>query len=145
MVELQPGIVWGYARTDLGRHYEFFSFDNGNSWTEPEPSRFTGPCSPLLIKRNPRDRSLLAVWNPVPAYISQERDFPSSGRFRLVLSVSTDNGAHWRDPIVLENDQRGEFSHPAVHFADGGVLVAYDVTLPHRFLERVRFVRYEEL
>lgn len=146
MVELHPGIIWGYGRTDLGRHYEFFSFDNGNSWTEPEPSLFTGPCSPLLIKRNPFDNSLMAVWNPIPSYISMEHDFSSLlCRFRLVCSVSMDNGAHWREPVVLENDLNGEFSHPAVHFTDCGALIAYDVTLSNRSIERIRFVRYDEL
>lgn len=147
-IELYPGILWGYGRTDLGRHYEFFSFDNGNSWTQPEASYFTAPCSPLAIKRNPLDRSLLAVWNPVPAYISQERDYPSSGRFRLVYSVSMDNGAHWQSPQILENDVHGEFSHPAIHFCEHHVLIAYDamdIQLEHHFVERIRLIPYESL
>lgn len=148
VVELKPGILWGFARTDLGRHYEFFSIDGGDSWTQPEPSRFTGPCSPLCIKRMPNTSWLMAVWNPVPNYITQDKDLPKSGRFRLVYAVSKDNGVHWTAPRILEDAARGEFSHAAIHFSNVGALVSYDVTYlgsAQRHLIRIRLIPYSDL
>ena len=148
VVELTPGILWGFARTDLGRHYEFFSIDNGDSWTQAEPSRFTGPCSPLCIRRAPDSGWLIAVWNPVPGYISQERDLPKSGRFRLVYAVSRDNGATWSEPCILEDAPRGEFTHTAIYFSAVGVVLSYDVTytgITQRHMIRIRLIPYQDL
>ena len=148
IVELGPGMLWGFARTDMGRHYEFFSHDSGVSWTQASPSRFVGPCSPLAIKRIPRNEWLLAVWNPIPAYLTHEMDFGQSIRVRLVYSISRDNGVSWQQPVVLENDLHGEFSHPAIWFAEHGVLLAYGVTRPGRRQRswiRIRLIPYLEL
>ncbi len=127
IVELSPGVLWGFARTDLGRHYEFFSFDGGLTWTQAQPSRFTGPCSPLAIKRGPSGL-LVAVWNPVPSYISQTFDRPRFQRSRLVYAVSADNSNTWQTPVILEDESAGDYTHPAIHFADGATLIAYNAT-----------------
>lgn len=127
VVELSPGVLWGFARTDLGRHYEFFSLDGGLTWTQAQPSRFTGPCSPLAIKRGPAG-SLVAVWNPVPSYISQEFDRPRFQRSRLVYAKSSDNGGTWQKPVALEDESAGDYTHPAVHFVDDAMLIAYNAT-----------------
>ena len=66
-VELKNGVLWAYSRTDLGCQYSSYSFDDGDTWTTPQPGPFTSPCSPMSVKRAPSG-SLLAVWNPVPAY-----------------------------------------------------------------------------
>lgn len=148
VVEIHPGVIWGLGRTDLGRHYEFFSFDNGQTWTHAEPSRFTGPCSMLAIKRNPRDRSLIAVWNPVPSYVSQEYDQPHFKRSQLVYSISYDNGVSWEPPVFIENSDDGDFTHPAVYFTNDGVLFSYNTAFGQKVKRssvRIRFVRYREL
>lgn len=50
VVELKNGVLWAWARTDLGRQYEMFSMDGGEHWSDSQPSWFTGPCSPLSVK-----------------------------------------------------------------------------------------------
>jgi len=49
LVELEGGILWAFMRTSGGCHYQSFSFDGGDTWTDAAPSRFTGPCSPLSV------------------------------------------------------------------------------------------------
>ncbi len=124
LVELPGGVLWGYARTALGRHYEFFSYDGGESWTQAQPSQFTGPASPLQIKRSPFDGKLLAVWNPVPNYQTRET-FAGWGRTPLVCAVS-DGGMDFSEPLVLENDPARGFCYPAIAFLDAETaLLAY--------------------
>ena len=126
LIELKNGILWGFARTDLGRHYEMFSFDRGETWTVPQASRFTGACSPLSMKRDPRNGNLIAVWNPIPQYLGQER-FPewNGGRTPLVTAVSADDGKTWSEPLVLDDDPRSGYCYTAIHFVGDDVLLAY--------------------
>ena len=148
ITELNPGVIWGYARTDLGRQYEFFSMDNGLTWTSTEPSRFAGACTPMLMKRIPRNKWLIVVYNPIPSYLSQEMDMPLSGRFCLAYSISQDNGITWQEPVALENDMNYEFSHPAVYFTEQYVLISYDadtVSKKHKSYIRIRAIPYGAL
>ena len=118
---LPDGSLYGYYRTDLGRHYESFSLDGGVTWTDPRPSPFTGPCSPLLIKQNPCSGVYLAVWNPIPEvpcrWLGTKRPFIwTGGRTPLVAALS-DDGLHFGEPyIIFERDPRGGFCYPALHF-----------------------------
>ena len=73
VLELSPGVIWGFSRTDLGRQYEMYSMDNGNTWTTVQPSRFTGPNSPLSMKRDHKSDWIYAVWNPIPEYNGRKR------------------------------------------------------------------------
>ncbi|MBQ3638247.1 MAG: exo-alpha-sialidase [Clostridia bacterium] len=120
LAELPNGVLYAYFRTDLGRHYESFSPDGGRTWSAPEPSPFTGPASPLLVKRNPYSGRYLAVWNPVPEvpfrYLNGKA--PSvwtGGRTPLVLAES-ENGLDWGEPAVIEDDPEAGFCYPAVYF-----------------------------
>ena len=126
LIELKNGVLWGFARTDLGRHYEMFSFDRGETWTVPQASRFTGPSSPLSMKRDPRNGNLIAVWNPIPQYLGQER-FPewNGGRTPQVTSVSADDGKTWSEPLVLDDDPRSGYCYTAIHFVGDDMLLAY--------------------
>lgn len=148
ITELNPGVIWGYARTDLGRQYEFFSMDNGLTWTSTEPSRFAGACTPMLMKRIPRNKWLIVVYNPIPSYLSQEMDMPQSGRFCLAYSISQDNGITWQEPVALENDVNYEFSYPAVYFTEQYVLISYDadtISKKHKSYVRIRAIPYGTL
>jgi sialidase-1 len=40
VVELTDGRLWSYSRTNVGRHWQFFSEDQGETWSPPEPSEF---------------------------------------------------------------------------------------------------------
>lgn len=123
-VELPGGLLWGYARTSLGRQYEFFSPDGGESWTPAQPSQFTSPCSPMHIRRSPSGARLLAVWNPAPSYPT--RGVPwGHDRNPLVYALS-DGGMAFGEPVVLEDTPGHGYCYPAIGFADEHtVLLAY--------------------
>lgn len=126
VLELAPGILWGFARTDLGRAYEMYSVDNGNTWTGPEPSRFTAPNSPLSMKRD-RNGDIWAVWNPIPEYNGRERstDIFTGGRTPYVLAVSRDNGQTFSEGMVFEDEKDHGYCYCAIHFLRDGVLLGY--------------------
>ena len=93
-----------YIRTDLHVQYESFSFDDGMSWTMAQPSRFTSPASPMTIRRNPYNKELIAVWNPIPVY----------------------NGKTYSDPVIIEGKEENGYCYPALFFLpDGSLLAAY--------------------
>ncbi len=123
LIELADGRLWGWARTDLGGQYEFFSDDGGRHWTPPRMSCFSSPCSPLSMKRAP-DGRLLAVWNPIPAY-SGRGCGSYGGRTPLALAFSADEGRSWTPPQVIEDDPAAGYCYIAVHFTDGALLLAY--------------------
>lgn len=126
VLELGYGILWGYARTDLGRQYEMFSMDNGNTWTTPEPSRFTSPNSPLSMKRD-WSGGIWAVWNPVPEYNGREKktDIFTGGRTPYVIAVSRDNGQTFSEGVVFEEEEDHGYCYCAIHFLEDGVLLGY--------------------
>lgn len=127
VIELANGSLYGWARTDTGVQYEMFSLDCGESWSVPEPSRFTGPNSPLSMKRNPATGHLIAIWNPIPNYIM--RPVTSSvwngGRTPLVCSVSSDEGKTWSEPVAIEDDPTAGYCYTAMHFNGDDLLLAY--------------------
>ena len=128
LVELENGSLWAWARTDLGRQWEMYSFDRGESWTAPEPSGFTSPCSPLSIKRIPNTNKLVAIWNPIPNYNGRKEHAGAAwtgGRTPLVLATSGDDGKSWSSPALLEDDDKRGFCYTAIHFSETSMLLAY--------------------
>ena len=110
-----------YARTDRGFQYESYSQD-GISWTEPAPSAFESPNSPMLIERNPYSGIYYAIWNP---YARIPGTDTASGRTPLVIAQSRD-GIDFTDFTVLEGDQELGFCYPAICFLSGNeMLVSY--------------------
>jgi len=130
LCELPNGVLWAYFRTDLGRHYESFSHDGGRTWTIPQPSAFTAPCSPLLVKRNPHDGKYYAVWNPVPETPCRYRwtkapAIWTGGRTPLVIA-SSDDGVRFGEPEVIEDDPGAGYCYPALCFTGPGeMLLSY--------------------
>lgn len=125
VIEQKNGSLYGWARTDMGRQYEMFSHDSGRTWTTPEPSRFTSPCSPMSIKRDPISGNVLAIWNPIPVYQTMEVNSNYSDRNPLVYAISRNDGASWEMPIVLEDDKRSGYCYISIHFIGDYVLLAY--------------------
>ena len=128
VVEMANGVLWGYARTDLGRQYEFFSSDGGNTWSVPQPSRFSSPVSPLSMKRLPGSKQLLAIWNPIPNYQTRPLEKPGGDRTPLVGAIgdgTTD--ATWGPTFLVDqNDAAREgYCYTAIHFTGKSVLLAY--------------------
>lgn len=126
VVELKNGTLYGWARTDKGFQYEMYSHDQGESWSDPVPSRFSSPNSPMSLKRNPYTEELFAIWNPIPNYVTRVVYPEIHGRTPLVYSISTDEGRSWSKPVFVEDDPMSGYCYTAIHFnADGSMLLAY--------------------
>ena len=127
-VQLESGLIWCYIRTTMGRQYEMFSEDNGESWTIPGPSRFTSPDSPLCAKRMSDDR-LVVLWNPIPKYngsVSVVDDTWTGGRKQLNLAVLDKEGKRFLVSEILEYDEGSGFCYTSIHETKtGDVLLAY--------------------
>jgi sialidase-1 len=125
--ELPSGLLWGWARTDLGRQYEFFSHDGGETWSLPSPSRFTSPTSPLSMKRLPDSDRLLAVWNPAPNYETRSMQKVGGDRTPLVVATGKTASGAWSRAAILEGNDNVDagYCYTAIHFTKDAVLLAY--------------------
>lgn len=149
VLELADGTVWSWMRTDVGRQYEAFSRDGGETWTPAQPSQFTAPWSPLSAKRL-ADGSILAVWNPVPILNGTDEvpdGFWTGGRTPLVCARSLDDGRSFSEPEVLENAPDHGYAYTAIHpLEDGSALLAYCAGGPEdgiSMLNRLRIAKVE--
>ncbi|TMV46675.1 exo-alpha-sialidase [Paenibacillus mesophilus] len=151
VVELASGVLWGWARTDMGCQYEMYSMDGGDSWSLPAPSFFTSPDSPLSMKRMPGG-PLLAVWNPIPNYPSRAIEKHTAGRTPLIGAISRDEGKTWGHYFAMEREEedRGGYCYTAIHFVrDESLLLAYcageaeDVSCLSRL--RIRKIRLADI
>ena len=124
IVELSPGHLYGWARTDLGRQYEFISHDNGVHRSQPTPSRFTSPLSPLSMKRLGDDR-LIAIWNPIPHNNISIENKATGDRTPLVYAFSQDDGETWSTPVAIEDEPDHGYCYTAILPLDHSVLLAY--------------------
>lgn len=125
VIELQPNHLWAWARTDLGRQYESFSFDNGETWTACQPSRFTSPCSPMSMKRD-AEGTLYAIWNPIPEYNGRTKGKVfTGGRTPYVIAKSVDNGKTFSEPIAFEDEEDRGYCYCAMYFTEDALLLAY--------------------
>lgn len=128
VIELKNGVLWAFTRTDMGFQYEMFSFNRGETWTAPQPSRFTSPCSPMSMKRIPDTGNLLAVWNPIPYYngiVQFSKSVDNAGRTPYVLAVSKDDGNTWEEMKIIENEPLHGYCYCAIHFTRDSVLLGY--------------------
>mgnify|MGYP003321239095 CR=1 FL=1 len=121
VIELRPGVIMAYFRTDLGMQYAAYSHDDGDTWSPVEPLiYFTSPESPMKIERLD-DGRLLAVWNPVPHFTGRSGNWDTF-RSPLAAAFSCDNGKSWQDFEYLETDPDSGYSYPAV-FNEGNLLI----------------------
>lgn len=127
VIEWSPGHLWAWSRTDLGRQYEMFSSDGGETWTQPLPSRFTAPNSPLSMKRIPDTGRLVAVWNPAPAFETRVLSRPGGDRTPLVLATGSGPRGAWTTAHVIEgpSEPTAGYSYTAIHFTSDAMLLAY--------------------
>lgn len=127
VVELSPNALWGFARTDLGRQYEFFSHDGGRHWGTAQPSRFTSPLSSLSMKKS-SSGSLYAIWNPIPLYNGRPHTYNgvwTGGRSPLVIAQGTPDGYTFSEPYMIEDDEVAGYCYCAMHFTTDNLLLAY--------------------
>lgn len=121
VVELEDGTVFSWVRTNTGTQYGFRSFDQGKTFSPPEPTSMVSPVSPASIKRIPGSSDLLAVYN------DHSGRFPFTPKHRnpLVVAVSKDGGVSWPKAKEIESDPDGHYCYTAIHFVRDAVLLSY--------------------
>jgi hypothetical protein len=91
IAEVEPGKILMLVRTNLGRLYKSWSFDNGESWTAPTPTPLAASNAPAQLRTIPGTGDLVVVWNQA----SEEEIRKGLKRARLSSAVSRTNGAIW--------------------------------------------------
>lgn len=128
VVQLDNGNIWLYIRTDLGRHYESFSEDFGQTWDIPLPSPFTAPDSPMCVKKL-KSGKLFTVWNPVPIYNGRMITVDgvwTGARTPLVFVILDKKGNYNSNFQVLDEDEKRGFCYCAIHeLENGDILLGY--------------------
>lgn len=107
------------CRSKQGHVMHAWSSDAGVTWSKLSPTSLPNPNSGTDAVTLKNGLQLL-VYNP---------DVPGkdwwNGRSRLNVAISKD-GVQWTDVAVLENQEKGEFSYPAViQTRDGSVHITY--------------------
>lgn len=128
VIELPDGRLYAYFRTDTGYQYESFSNDQGITWTDPKPSQFESPLSPMRIAKNPYSKKYYAIRNPYmerPESPEHPRFRNTWGRTPLAISESTD-GIHYSSFELIESDLHYGYCYPAIFFlSENEALVSY--------------------
>ena len=120
ILRLKNGRLQVLCRTQNARLATSFSENGGNSWNEVTltdlPNNNSGTDAVTL-----RDGRHVLVYNPVATPIGE------NGGLRSPLSVAvSDDGQTWRNILTLENDEKGEYSYPAVvEGRDGTLHITY--------------------
>ena len=111
-VELRDGRLLCFGRTRMGRQYQSFSEDAGNTWSKAEPSMLASSYSPASLKTIPTTGDILCVWNQV----SGQEISDGLARSRMSLAVSKDDGKTWCNFKNLESLDDAGYIEP-----EGGV------------------------
>ena len=90
-IELKDGRVMMVLRTRMGRLFQYFSENGGESWTSPEPMELAASSTPADITRIPTTGDLLICWTQ----ISKQEIIDGLNRHRLSVAISTDEGKTW--------------------------------------------------
>ncbi len=95
VLELKDGRLWMLMRTQTGFLYESFSNDQGETWSEAQPSRFWCSSSPPMLWRMPDDR-ILVLWNNCESPPAYEGQGVYVNRDAMHAAISNDEGKTWR-------------------------------------------------
>ncbi|PQO26182.1 sialidase [Blastopirellula marina] len=121
VVLLSNGRLLMWCRTDAGSQFISFSSDEGETWSQLEPSNMISPLSPATIERIPSTGDLLLIWN-------DHSDIDASLRGKrtpLRSAISSDNGKTWQHVKTLEDKPTGWYCYIALDFIDGHAVLAY--------------------
>ena len=163
-LEMKDGRVWMLMRTSQDNHYESFSENGGETWSEPRCSRFYGTITMPTLGRL-KDGRILLIWNnttPLPEVSRNEQEeSPEQTRIRegyqedvftnrdtIHAAISSDEGRTWQgfrelylDPRRGASDygdtggtDRGLHQNQFVEVDGGAVLVSAGQHWLHRSL-----------
>jgi len=91
VAEVSPGTLLLMARTGLGRHFQAWSYDDGETWTRLQPTALAASTTPAQIRQIPSTGHLLIVWNQE----NEEEIKQGYNRTRLSSAVSRNGGGIW--------------------------------------------------
>ena len=117
IVPLRDGRLWRLIRCAQDHHYESFSSDDGETWTDAAPSRFYGTITMPTVGRL-RVGRLLVVWNNTTPLPELERatgqgEDVFTNRDALHAAISEDDGKTWigfREIILDEHRNDGDYA-----------------------------------
>ncbi|MDA7711873.1 exo-alpha-sialidase [Flavobacteriaceae bacterium] len=93
-----------------------FSYDGGNTWSKITKTQLPNPNSGTDAVTLKNGKHLL-VYNPTTN--------GKNDRAKLNIAYSAD-GTNWEDLLILENENKGEFSYPAlIQASDGNIHLTY--------------------
>ncbi len=111
VVEVEPGKLMMIVRTGLGRLFQAWSDDNGESWSRLQPTQLAGTQAPGQLRKFPQTGHLLVVWTQ-----QSEREIREGFiRTRLSSAISRNGGGLW------EHFQNVESLHEATHVEPGPI------------------------
>ena len=90
VTETAPGTLLMMMRCNLGRLFQAWSYDNGETWTRPQPTPLASSPAPAQIRTLPNGH-LLVVWSQE----SPEENKQGYNRLRLSSAVSRNGGSVW--------------------------------------------------
>jgi alpha-L-fucosidase len=93
---------------------ESWSYDSGKSWNKVQATSLPNNNSGIDAVTLSNGETQLLIYNPI-----------TNGRNKLALAASFD-GKNWKDLLVLEDQEKGEFSYPAIiQGLDGKIYITY--------------------
>ncbi len=100
VIELKTGKLWMIMRTAQDSHYESFSSNGGETWSEAKPSRFYGTITMPTIQRL-SDGRILFLWcntTPLPEvdHTGGYWEDVFTNRDAIHAAISDDEGKHWQ-------------------------------------------------
>ena len=99
IVEVTPGRLMMIVRTGLGRLFQAWSDDNGETWSRFQPTQLAGTQAPGQLRKLPGTGHLLAVWTQ-QSEAEIRRGFI---RTRLSAAISRNGGGLWEHFYNVES------------------------------------------
>jgi len=131
IVECADGSLWMWLRTDKQRIYACRSWDDGEVWTQPEPTELVAPIAPASAARLPASNDILMIYNDRRACTPLSGDVawssPFNWRTPLVSAISSDNGHTWHSFKSVESDQTRSYCYVSITFYQDRTLLTYYV------------------
>ncbi|MEX2511863.1 MAG: sialidase family protein [Cyclobacteriaceae bacterium] len=128
MIEREDGSVWMLIRTTHGRLFQSISWDQGETWTDPESTDFISSDSPACLLRL-NDGRMVIFWNSCQRW-DNPRSYAMGGREVLHAAISTDDGLTWegfrevaRSPDLEINQGDRGTAYPSAEEMENGHII----------------------
>ena len=111
--EVSPGKLLMIMRTNMGRLFQAWSQDNGDTWSRPVATQLAGTHAPGQIRKLTKSGHLLCVWTQ-----QSEKEIKQGFiRTRLSAAISRNGGGIW------EHFQNVESIHEQTHVEPGPIRI----------------------